>query len=528
MAKQWKHAKKRKNGVFQVAGMLMITMAVSRVLGYARDMVMTGQFGMSADTDAYNAAFQIPDFFYYILVGGGLSAAFIPIFNNYIANKQEKDGWTVASTVLNTVLLCGAILIALGLIFAPQLVNLLVDFPEEGYELTVLLTRVMFAQCFLMCLSGISQGILHSYNRFASPALGSMLYNLAIIVVGIILGRYVGILGFTIGVVVGAFLNFAVQIPDLWRIGFRYQPVLDFHHPGVIQFFKLLGPVLLGLSVTHLNLFVTTNLGSQLGEGIITNLHLAQRLMQMPVGIFAIAIAVAVFPTMTSHAATGEMTLYRKDLSLGLRTIIFITVPSAVGLIALRVPVVRAMYMQGSVTMTNIEITATALLFYSLGLVGYSAQQLLNRGFYALQDTRSTVVINIISLVVNIVLSFILVIPLGYIGLPVAYSIAGLVSMLFLLIFLRQKVGSIDGQTVALSMVKTLIAAIVMGLAVGGFAYWSEQAWDMANKSLQVLQVVVGIALGAGVYGLLALVLKMEEIEMVLKVLHKKRRRNAR
>lgn len=523
--KQWKHAKKRKSGVFQVAGMLMVTMAISRVLGYARDVAMSIQFGMSSATDAYNAAFQIPDFFYYILVGGALSSAFIPIFSSYIANKQEEDGWIVASTVLNTVLIIGAVLITIGLIFTPQLVNILVDFPEEGYELTVLLTRVMFAQCFLMCLSGISQGILHSYKHFAQPAVGSMLYNLAIVVVGMVLGKYIGILGFTLGVVIGAFLNFAVQIPALIRSGFRYRMVLDYRHPGVRKFFKLLGPVLLGLSVTHLNLFITTNLGSKLGEGIITNLHLAQRLMQMPVGIFAVAIAVAVFPTMTAHAATGEMQLYRKDLSQGLRTIIFITLPAAVGLIVLRLPIVRAMYYQGSVTLDNVQVTATALLFYSLGLVGYSAQQLLNRGFYALQDSRSTVAINIASLVINIVLSIILVIPLDYIGLALAYSISGIVSMVLLLVFLRRKLGSIDGQALMVSLIKIILAALIMGAVVNAFGTWSETTWDMTNKGLQIMQVLIGVILGAVVYGMMALVLRMQEVQMALKIIKKKRRR---
>lgn len=524
-----KHAKKRKSlggGVFQVAGMLMITMSISRVLGYVRDVVMVGAFGMSSQTDAYTAAFQIPDFFYYILVGGALSSAFIPIFSGYIANKQEEDGWTVASTVINIVLIAGAVLIALGLIFTPQLVELLVKFKDDGYEesfaLTVLLTRVMFAQSFFMCLSGISQGILHSYKRFTAPAIGSMLYNLAIVIVGMLFSEKIGILAFTLGVVFGAFLNFAVQIPDLLQIGFKYRPIMDFHHPGVQQFFRLLGPVLLGLSVTHLNLFITTNLGSGLGEGIITALHYAQRIMQLPVGIFAIAIAVAVFPTMTSHAARGEMDLYLKDLSLGFRTIIFITLPAAVGLAVLRFPIVRAMYLLGKGTLDSVEIAATALFFYCLGLVGYSAQQLLNRGFYALQDSKTTVVINVMSIIVNIVLSFALVMPLGYIGLATAYSISGLVSMFLLLLFLRRKLGHMDGRRMLQSALQCVLASAVMAAAVLLFTHWSEGAWDMTNKMVQIMQVLIGVLIGAGVYGAAALGMRMEETELVLSVVKRK------
>ena len=500
----------------------MITMSISRVLGYVRDVVMVGEFGMSPQTDAYTAAFQIPDFFYYILVGGALSSAFIPIFSGYIANKQEEDGWIVASTVLNTVLIIGSVLIALGLVFAPQLVRLLVEFKEESFALTVLLTRVMFAQSFFMCLSGISQGILHSYKRFSAPAIGSMLYNLAIVAIGMIFSEKIGILAFTLGVVFGAFLNFAVQIPDLISIGFKYRPVLDYHHPGVQKFFRLLGPVLLGLSVTHLNLFITTNLGSRLGEGVITALHYAQRIMQLPVGIFAIAIAVAVFPTMTSHAARGEIDLYLKDLSLGFRTIIFITLPAAVGLAVLRLPIVRAMYLLGKGTMDSVEVASTALLFYCLGLVGYSAQQLLNRGFYALQDSKSTVVINVMSIIVNIVLSFVLVQPLGYIGLATAYSVSGLVSMVLLLVFLRRKLGHMDGRRMLQSALQCVLASAIMAAAVLLFTHWSEGAWDMTNKMVQVMQVIGGVVIGAIVYGAAALAMRMEETELVLSIVKRK------
>lgn len=506
--------------------MLMVTMSISRILGYVRDVVMVDAFGMSIQTDAYTAAFQIPDFFYYILVGGALSSAFIPIFSGYIANKQEEDGWIVANTVANTVLIVGAVLIACGLIFTPQLVDLLVDFKEEYYEesfaLTVLLTRVMFAQSFFMCLSGISQGILHSYKRFTAPAIGSMLYNLAIVVVGMVFSEKIGILAFTLGVVFGAFLNFAVQIPDLIAIGFKYRPMVDYHHPGVQKFFKLLGPVLLGLSVTHLNLFITTNLGSRLGEGVITALHYAQRIMQLPVGIFAIAIAVAVFPTMTSHAARGEMDLYMKDLSLGFRTIIFITLPAAVGLAVLRLPIVRAMYLLGKGTMDSVELASTALLFYCFGLVGYSAQQLLNRGFYALQDSRSTVAINVMSILVNIALSFVLVRPLGYIGLATAYSVSGLVSMALLLYFLRRKLGHMDGRRMLQSALQCVLASAIMAAAVLLFTHWSEGAWDMTSKIMQVLQVLGGVVIGAGVYGAAALAMRMEETELVLSVVKRK------
>lgn len=512
----------KNGGIFQVASMLMFTMTLSRLFGFVRDVIIVSYYGQNFQTDAYNAAFTIPDFLYYVLVGGALSSAFIPVFSGYLANKQEEDGWQVASTVLNVVLITATIAITLGLIFTPQLVGLVSRFTGETLALTILLTRVMFAQCFFMCLNGIAQGILHSYKQFTASAVGSVLYNVAIVVVGILLSEKLGILGFSIGVVVGAFLNFLVQIPTLWRIGLRYRPVLNFSHPGVKKFFRLLGPVFLGLSVTHLNVFISVYLGSGLGEGILTSLNSAQRIMQMPIGIFAVAIALAVFPTMTTHAARGEMDAYKKDLSMGLRTIVFITLPAAVGLIVLRVPLVRAMYLQAQFTSDNLDTMSTALFFYSLGLVGYSAGQLLNRGFYATQDTKSPVTISIATIALNIALSFILVIPLGYKGLPLAYSISGLVSMLLLLYYLRRKIGKIGGKKILQSIFQSMFAALIMGGVVSLTVQGLEQYWDMSHKLAQIALVLLGTLLGIVTYGTITLLMKMEEIKMVLDLLKKK------
>ncbi|MFR6291366.1 MAG: lipid II flippase MurJ, partial [Peptococcaceae bacterium] len=215
--------RKRSNSVFQAAGILMITMMLSRVLGFVRDIAVTGSFSVGAQTDAYLAAFTIPDLIYFALVGGALSSAFIPVFSGYLATKKEEDAYIVASTILNLVSIAALVLIAIGILFTPQLVRMLVKFTDETFELTVLLTRIMFAQSFFMCLAGISQGILQSYKEFAAPAFGAVVYNIAIIVIGLLLQQKLGIMAFTIGVVVGAALNLAMQIQAMVRYQFRYR-----------------------------------------------------------------------------------------------------------------------------------------------------------------------------------------------------------------------------------------------------------------------------------------------------------------
>lgn len=503
-------------------------MILSRLIGYVRDMVIYAQFGQNKFTDAYNAAFSIPDFLYYLLVGGALSAAFIPVFSSYIATKKEEDGWYVASTIFNIVIILMLAGITIGNIFAPALIHLLVPgFTPENIDLTVKMTRIMFFQTFFMALNGISMGILNSYHNFLAPAVGSVMYNLGIIVVGLILSPYLGIMGFAIGVVAGAAFNFAVQFPALFKLGLRYHPVIDLKHPGVRKIGALVIPVLIGLSVTQFNLFVNQNLGSHLPEGMISALRAAQRIMQLPIGVFAVAIAVAIFPTLTGHAARNEKEDFRKSMSLGVRTIIFVTLPAAIGLMALKTPVVRLLFQQGRFTVEDTEATAYALLFYCLGLFAYSAIQLLNRVFYSLQDTRTPVTVGIFTIVVNIALNFLLIGPLGHGGLAFAYSLAGIVNMVGLLYILRKKIGSIDGKKMLVSFGQTLGISLVMGLATYESAHLLEHLVNTGSKLGQILQVGISIGIGVLVFSGLVLLLKMEEGQLAktlfLKKIHRQR-----
>jgi len=506
----------------------MVAMTLSRIIGYVRDMVIAARFGQNNLTDAYNAAFSIPDFLYYLLVGGALSSAFIPVFSSYIATKKEDDGWQVASTIFNIIVIFMLIGITIGMIFTPQLIRLLVPgFSPENMALTVGMTRIMFLQAFFMALNGISMGILNSYHNFLVPAVGSVMYNLGIIVVGLILSPYISITGFSVGVVTGAVLSFAIQLPALLKLGLRYKPVIDLQHPGVRKIGILILPVLIGLSVTHFNLFVNQNLGSNLPEGMISALRSAQRIMQLPIGIFAIAIAMATFPTLSGLAARQEREEFKRTMSLSLRTIIFVTLPSAIGLIALKTPVVRLLFQQGNFTAEDTAATAYALLFYSIGLFAYSALQHLNRVFYALQDTRTPVTVGIFTIVVNIALNFLFIGPLGHGGLALAYSLAGIINMLVLLYVLKRKLGRLDGKKMLISFLQTLFISGMMGIAAYYSSSFVAQFLNPASKLVQLIQVGAGVGVGVIVFVGLALVLKMEEAEMAKSMLLKRFRRKS-
>ena len=518
--------------VVKAAGLLMVAMIISRILGYLRDVIIYAQFGQNRITDAYNAAFSIPDFLYMLLVGGALSSSFIPVFSSYIATGKDKEGWEVASIVLSVIMTLLGVGIVIGFIYTPELIVLLVPgFNPQAMDLTVFLTRIMFLQVVFMSLSGISMGILNSYEHFTAPAIGSVLYNLGIIVFGVLLGDTIeslwpgyGIAGFSIGVVMGAAANFLVQVPSLLRIGLRFRLNFNIFHPGVIRLGKLMLPVLVGLSISQINLFVNQNLASSLPAGGLAALHTGQRLMQLPIGIFAIAIAVAVFPTLTGHAARKERDQFKKTFSLGLRSVIFITLPCAVGLAVLRVPIIRFMFEfeAGKFTHEATLATAYALLYYCIGLVAYSAIHVLSRAFYALQNTMTPVFVGIFAIAVNIVLSILLVQPMAQGGLALAYSSAGIFNMLALMWMLRRKIGHLNGWQTLWSFGQTLFASIVMGVACYFAAEFSSLIWGIETKLGQLIQVSLSIGVGVVVFSLIALIFRMEEAEMVFGIVRRK------
>ncbi|MGI6679058.1 MAG: murein biosynthesis integral membrane protein MurJ [Dehalobacterium sp.] len=521
--------------VVQAAGLLMVTMIVSRILGYLRDVVIYAQYGQNRITDAYNAAFSIPDFLYMLLVGGALSSSFIPVFSSFIATEREKEGWQVASVVITVIVILLGLGLAAGYFFTTEIILILVPgFDLGAMELTVTLTRIMLLQVIFMAMAGISMGILNSYKIFTPSAIGSVLYNLGIIVCGVLLGGWIeakwpgyGIAGFSVGVVIGAMANFAVQVPALLRIGFKFRPNFNIFHPGVVRLVKLMVPVLIGLSISQINLFVNQNLASSLPAGGIAALHTAQRLMQLPVGIFAIAIAVAVFPTLTEHAAKKEGEAFKKTFSLGLRSVIFITLPCAVGLAVLRVPIIRFMFEfdNGRFTHQDTLATAYALLYYCIGLFAYSAIHVLSRAFYALQNTLIPVFVGALAIALNITLSILLVGPMAQGGLALAYSLAGIFNMLILLLMLRKRIGAINGRQMILSFGQTLLASTIMGLACFYSVQFFEATWGVASKMIQFFQLSLGIGMGVVVFAFFAFVFRMEESELVLNILRRKFRK---
>lgn len=514
--------------IARAAGLIALLTLVSRVLGFVRES-LAGRFFTRMQTDAYFAAFAIPDFMYYLLVGGALSAAFIPVFTEYLAKGEEREGWRAASTFINSAVALLVLFAGLGMIFAGPVGRLEAPgFSGEKLALVSALTRIMFSSVAMLAVAGLLSGVLYSYQSFFTPALGPVVYNIGIIGGAILLGSNYGIKGMAVGVVAGAAASLFLQAWSVRRRQPMYSPLIfDFRHPGFIRMLCLLLPAFFGLSATQLNILFTNMMATSLPEASLSALRFANRLIQLPLGIFAAAIGTAFFPAMTRAVAEKKMSEYKETFSMGMRAILFITIPSAVGLVVLRYPIVRLLFEGQRFTSHDTDLTAYALAFYSIGLFAHGAILLLPRAFYSLQDTKTPVQVTALTVAISLVLNLIFIrfTHLGHGGLALSFSIMGLLNMGAMLYLLRRKVGGVGGRAILKTFVLSALASLLMGLAilfvdrcVPGLAFLAHRPRIIAAG----IEVLAGAGVGIVLYGFLAYLMKMEEMDLLIGMVKKR------
>jgi len=502
--------------IARAASVVMIAFVISRLLGVVRDMVIAAQLGTSDAADAYYAALRIPDTIFLLIAGGALASAFIPTFTDFLAHDDRDGAWRLASGVINLLLVTTAVLAALAAVFASELTWALApDFSPAKHAVTVSLVRVLLICPVIFGVSGLFMGIQNAQQSFLLPGLAPSAYNL-----GIILGAWLliprwGPMGAAIGAVVGALFHLMVQLPGLVRGGMKYSPVLSLRDPGVRRVLWLMGPRVFGLAVVQLNFLVETNLASRLSEGAVAALNYAWRVMLLPQGVFAQGVATAAFPTFADQAARGQRQAMSQALVATLRAIFFVTIPAAVGLLLVRVPLIQALFERGKFHGSSTEAVALALMFYAPGLVAHSGIEIVTRAFYALQDTRTPVYVGMAAMFTNLALSLALIGPLKIAGLALANSIATSVELGLLLWFLRPRVGELGGVRTWAAVGKIALATLGMGIVVWTFL-------EFAPVSSAILRGGIGILLGGGVYALLAFLIGVDELRSVTRIVLKR------
>ncbi len=525
--------------VAKAAGIMVAAILASRILALVRDMIVSYYFGAGPVTDAYNAAFRLPDLFYYLIAGGALSSAFIPVFTEYLTKGDEENAWRVFSVFGTVIALALTVVIILGEIFTPQLLLLIAPgFGPEKLALTASITRIVLPAQLFFFLGGLMMATLYARQHFLMPALGPVVYNIGIIIGGMIggsmFGPVVGIYGLAWGVLVGAFLgNVVMQIMVMRRLGVRYQPSLAWRHEGVIRVAKLMLPVLLGLSLPQLCVILTTPFASQYGDGPITWLGNANKVMQLPLGIFAQGLSVAIFPTLSALAAKEDWDGFRRQFSLGMRSILFLTVPSAVLIAVLAVPVTAFLFQRGKWTWTDTEATAVATVYYCLAIFAVSGQQIVNRGFYSMQNTVTPMIVGTVATVAFLGLNVVLGQAMQTNGLALSYSIAMIGYLAVLLVLFNRRLNGIGAGEIASSVARVTLASAVMGGVVWLFNGWLRGLLHAYGpEGMSTIKVLIELALSAGIGAVVYLaavkVLRVPEAEFVLStVLRRFRRRSS-
>jgi putative peptidoglycan lipid II flippase len=511
--------------VVKAAGVIGIATFSSRILGFVRDMVLARLFGATPAADAFFIAFRIPSLLRELFAEGSMSSAFIPVYTEYRTMRSKQEAWELASAVFTTLLTVVTLVTMAGILAAPWLVQLLApgfqDNPDK-LALTTLLARVMFPYLLFISLAALAMGILNSVRAFAAPAFSPLFLNIFIIVGAVWLAPHLRepIIGVAIGVVAGGAAQFAMQLPSLklrgLLFGFRFEP----GHPGLRRIGMLMVPTLLGLSVTQINLTVSTVLASFFAGGP-TYLFYGMRLIQFPLGIFGVALATAILPTLSAQAARGALDELRTTLGFGLRMIFFIIVPAMVGLILLRTPIVHLFFEHGTFTAQDTAETALAVLCYAVGLWAFGGVRIIVTAFYSLQDTKTPAISAAVALAANIIFSLMLMSFLGAAGLALATALAAMVNGIILVAVLNRRLGGVDWGAVGRSGLRVLVACIPMVMAcwwVAGAQVWAHPAeWNTKSAMLVA-------AIGFSVIGYLGvhLLFRSEELNVVLGMVRRK------
>jgi len=421
-----------------------ITLAVfgllSRFIGLIRDRILASRFGASDILDVYYVSFNIPDFIFNLLVIGAVSSAFIPIFIEYQLKKNGQE-WKIANNFLNLLMIVVAGAIAILFFFVPLLMNIIAPgFTAEKKELAVLFTRVMLLSPFIFSISVVMGSVLQAFHRFLIYSFAPVMYNIGIIIGVVFFEPKFGPLGLAEGVVLGAFLHLLIQIPAAYKVGFRWQKIIDLTSSGMKRIFLLMIPRSIGLAAMQINWIVLSALATTLSIGSVAIFNFANNLQYLPISLVGISIAVASFPTLSREAIEKSREDFAKRIMATLRKIIFIIIPLSFLAVYLREDIVRVVLGAGKFQIDDISLTAQVFGFFTIGIFAQSIIPFLSRSFYALQNTKIPVISTLISIIVNIGLAFMLI-NRGFdiLSLPLAFSVAGILNLVLLLYFINRR-----------------------------------------------------------------------------------------
>jgi putative peptidoglycan lipid II flippase len=454
----------------------------------------------------------VPNLVRDLFAEGAMTAAFVPTFTRTLQSRGREAAWRLGNLVINALLIVTGVIVVLGIVFADPITRTIASGAEFAsvpgkLELTTQLTRIMMPFLTTIAVAVAVMGMLNALHRFFLPAISPAMFNVATILCAFLLVPLMPsmglphIAGIAIATVLGGIGQIAVQWPALRREGFRYRPILDFRDPDVREILRLMGPGTLGLAAVQINVLVNTSLATTEPQGAVSWLQYAFRLMYLPIGLFGVSIATAALPDLSRHAASADRDAMRRTISTGLRMMLMLNVPATIGLIVLAQPIIELLLEYGRFTPDDTSATAAALMFYSPGLVGYSAVKIASPSFYSMGDSRTPAMVSVASIGVNLALNIGLVQIMGYRGLALGTAIAALFNASALLYLLGRRLGDLDRRRITVAFGKILVASLLMGAASYFAALWLADA--LPSREWYWRAVRVSGAIGAGVFVLM-------------------------
>lgn len=501
-------------GVARAAGVIALGNVSSRILGLVRVTVIAGLFGATGLVSAYQIAATVPTMIYDLLVGGMLSSALVPVFTEYAASRSREEFSRLVGVVLTLAFAAVVVVVALLQVFAPQVAWLLGSgFSPELQSVTVRSIRIVTIALLFFTLSGVVTGTLYTLKRFTYPAFGAAAFNVGVLICAVSLSNTFGIYSLAVGVVLGSVIQLAIQLPDLREV--RPHLGFDLRHPGLRRIIRLYLPVLAGLLIGQVQVAIDRNLASHTGEQSIAWMQNATTLIQFPHGLVAVAISLAVLPSLSRSYALKDREGYRSTLSLGLRLVIMLIVPAAVALFILARPVIELIFQHGRFTPVDTAWTALALRYYLIGLVFASIDWPLNYAFYARQDTLTPALVGVFSVVVYLIVALSLLPGLGMIGLVLADSCKHVAHAMTMLVLAHIRLEGLDLRRLGPATAKTLAMSAVMGLLIMSVLAGIQPVLALGGFANNLIAVGVAGSLGLAAYFVTGAALRQEEIHLL-------------
>jgi putative peptidoglycan lipid II flippase len=519
----------------KAAGIIGLAVMCSRLLGLAREQICAALFGGGSAMDAFTAAFRIPNLLRDLFAEGALSTAFVTTFSKTIAREGDGAAWRLANKVATlTVVVLGALCV-LGMVFSHQLVALLAPgFDPDKAQFTARLTRIMFPFILLVSMAALVMGMLNAKSIFGRPAMASSFFNVGSIIGGVAIGWTIdrgfgprALIGLAIGTLIGGALQLLVQLPPLKGLGYRYRPDFQWRDPGVTAILALMGPAVIAASTTQVNVLINSMFASTLGDGAIFWLAIAFRLMQLPLGLFGVALGTVTLPLLSRLVVAGHIDAFRSELARAMRLMFLLTIPSTIGLMMLAEPIISVIYQHGRFDAREAAQAAGALRFYAIGLAGYAALKVLVNAFYALDRRKTPMIVSFLAVGLNLVFNWIFTFRLGWGHRGLAFSTGCVATCNFLLLYalMRRHLGSLESGRMLATLVKITLAGAALAAVCAAANRWLLADWATQALWRKTLALLATVLVAGGLFTVCAALLKIEELTEVIAGLKRRLRR---